>query len=175
MKPVRLNRRVIYEHPRVSLYVDKVRFPQGLVVEEHHVLSFELPSVAVLVEDVDDEILLVHAYRYVTDSIEWGVPAGGVERGESLLEAAAREVREESGYQTTDHELIYSYYPMNGISDKVFDVVHCRSGRPTGCFDGNEVQDLRWASRRQLQQMIDQGEVKDGFSLTALLIHLRRG
>jgi ADP-ribose pyrophosphatase len=39
MKPERLARTAIYEDPWLNLYVDKVRFPHGRVIEKHHVLN----------------------------------------------------------------------------------------------------------------------------------------
>ncbi len=41
MKPKRLARTVVYENPWVNLYVDKVQFPGGRIIEEHHLLDFE--------------------------------------------------------------------------------------------------------------------------------------
>jgi ADP-ribose pyrophosphatase len=161
-KPTRLSRTVIYENPWVNLYVDKVEFPSGRIIEKHHVLEFEKEAVAVL----------VHAYRYTTDSIEWEVPAGIVEPGEAIIEAAKREVREESGYETEDHELIYTFYPMNGISNKVFHIVHGYATGGTGVFDRNEVQEFKWVSKPEIQEMIRDRLVRDGYTLTALLLHL---
>jgi ADP-ribose pyrophosphatase len=172
MKPKRLSRTIIYENPWVNLYVDRVQFPGGRIIEKHHVLEFEKEAVAVVVEDVQGRILLVHAYRYTTDTIEWEVPAGIIEPGESVLEAAAREVREESGYETEGHELIYTYYPINGISNKVFHVVRSRATGGTGVFDRNEVQEYRWVSREEIRAMIADRSLKDGYTLTSLLLYL---
>jgi ADP-ribose pyrophosphatase len=172
MKPKRLSRVVIYENPWVNLYVDRVRFPDGRIIEEHHLLDFEKEAVAALVENAEGEVLLVHVYRYTTDTIEWEIPAGSVEEGESILEAARREVLEESGYETTDHELMYTYYPINGISNKVFHIARCHATRSTGEFDRNEVKEFRWVSRQEIQTMIKNRWVRDGFSLPALLLHL---
>ena len=171
MKPKRLARSVIYEHPWVNLYVDRVQFPGGRIVEEHHVLEFDWPAVAALVENDQGQVLLVHVYRYTTDSIEWGVPAGRMEQDETILQAAEREAREETGYETSGHELVYTYYPTNGISNKVFHIVRCRAGPKAGEFDRNEVQELRWASRAEISEMLRDGVVKDGLSLTALLLY----
>jgi ADP-ribose pyrophosphatase len=172
MKPQRLSRTVIYENPWVNLYVDRVQFPGGRIIEKHHVLEFDKEAVAVVVENAQGQILLVHVYRYTTDSLEWEVPAGIVERGESIIEAAKREVQEESGYETTDHELFYTYYPMNGISNKVFHIVHSHAARGTGVFDRNEVKEYRWVSKPEIHEMIRDRRLKDGYTLTALLLHL---
>ena len=62
-QPERLARTIIYENPWVNLYVDKVRFPDGRIIEKHHLLDFEKEAVAALVENSRGEILFVHAYR----------------------------------------------------------------------------------------------------------------
>ena len=172
MKPKRLSRTAIYENPWVNLYVDKVQFPDGRIVEKHHLLDFEKEAVAVLVENAQGQILLVHVYRYTTDTIEWEIPAGIVENDEPILEAARREVWEESGYETINHGLIYTYYPMNGISNAVFHIVRCQSTRKTGDFDRNEVKEFKWVARQEIQEMVEHKLIKDGFSLTALLMYL---
>ena len=172
MKPERLARTAIYENPWLNLYVDKVRFPQGRIIEKHHVLDFEREAVGVLVEDVEGQILLVHAYRYVTDSIEWEIPAGGIEQGETVLQAAGREVWEESGYETINHNLIYTFYPMNGIANKVFHIVHAQATRKTGDFDRNEIEEFKWVSGPEIRDMINNNHVRDGFSLVGLMLYL---
>jgi ADP-ribose pyrophosphatase len=164
---------VIYEHPWVNLYADRVQFPAGRIVEKHHVLEFDWPAVAALVENADGEVLLAHVYRYTTDSVEWGVPAGKMEPGESIEDAARREAWEETGYETSRHDLVYTYYPMNGISNKVFHVVRCQAVSQTGDFDRNEVQEIRWASREEIEEMLADKVLRDGLSLTALLLYLR--
>jgi ADP-ribose pyrophosphatase len=172
MKPRRLSRTVVYENPWVNLYVDRVQLPGGRIVERHHLLDFEKEAVAVLVENAQGQILLVHVYRYTTDTIEWEIPAGVLENGESVLEAARREVWEESGHETVDHKQIYTYYPMNGIANKVFHIVHCQAADKTGDFDRNEVKELKWVSREEIQAMVRDKQMRDGFSLTALLLYL---
>jgi 8-oxo-dGTP pyrophosphatase MutT (NUDIX family) len=55
-------------------------------------------SVAVIVQDAQDRVLLL--LRGPTDPwmpLRWNLPGGGVERGESIVEAAMRETREEAG------------------------------------------------------------------------------
>ena len=172
MKPRRLSRTIIYENPWVNLYVDRVQFPDGRIIDKHHLLDFEKEAVAVLAENAKGQVLLVHVYRYTTDTIEWEIPAGAVEAGESILEAARREVLEESGYETDDHQLIYSYYPMNGISNKVSHIARCRALRKVMDFDRNEVREFKWVSRQEIERMIKARLVRDGFSLPALLLYL---
>jgi ADP-ribose pyrophosphatase len=173
MQLKRLDRRVIYRSPWVNLFVDRVEFPSGRIVEEHHLLDFDKQSVAVVVENDRDELLFVRAYRYTTASAEWEIPAGRIEPGEDAIEGAIREVLEESGYQTRGHELFYSYYPMYGIANQVFYLVRCRAAERTGEFDRDEVADVAWFTREEALEMIRKGTMKDGYTLTGLLLHFQ--
>ena len=115
---------------------------------------------------------MIEAYRYTTDSIEWEIPAGGIEKGESVLETARREVIEETGYEPTGLQMFYTFYPFIGMSNKVFHIAICQ---PTGTqeeFDRNEVRSVRWFTRDEIRKLIKDKKLKDGYSLTALLLRL---
>jgi ADP-ribose pyrophosphatase len=172
MKPERLSRTVIYESNWVNLYVDKVQFPNGRIIERHHLLDFEQAAVVVYIEDERGRVLFVRVCRYPTLSNDWEVPAGGMEPGESILDAAAREVREESGYACRDYELVYTYYPLNGISNMLFHIVRCKAIAKVTDFDPDEVSETRWFEKSEIRQMLKDKIVVDGPSLTALLLCL---
>ena len=173
-KPKRLSRSVVYESSWISLYADKVEFPAGRVIDRHHILDFHRGAVAVIVENDKGEILFVHAYRYTTDSVEWEVPTGGMDAGESPIESAKREVLEESGCETSGHELIYSFNPINGISDLCHHIVRCRANECNETFDKNEIESVKWVPIDEVRKMIDDREIRDGFTLTGLLLLLNK-
>ncbi len=54
-----------------------------------------------------DEILLLYRSETETDPSLWGIPAGKVEKDESDLQAAAREVFEETGIKLDTESLDY--------------------------------------------------------------------
>jgi ADP-ribose pyrophosphatase len=173
MKPERLSRSIIYQSPWVNLYVDKVRFPSGLVIEDYHLLDFQRTAVTMIVENDRGSIIFARISRYATGTTEWELPAGGVEIGESEIEAAKREVLEETGYTSEAHQLIYSYYPMNGNANKLFHILHCRAIEQIRDFDKDEVMETRWFTRDEVRQMLRDKAVTDGFTLTALLLWLQ--
>lgn len=87
MKPERLSRTVVYENPWVNLYVDRVKFPNGHIVERHHLLGFDRHAVVVVADDGAGRVLFVRVCRYATGSSDWELPAGGIEAGESARSA----------------------------------------------------------------------------------------
>ena len=174
-KPKRLSRNVVYQSPWVNLYLDKVRFPNGLVIEKFHLLDFPHSAVIAIVENAAGGIIFARICRYTTGATEWELPAGGVETGESVIEAARREVLEETGYTSSGHELLYSYYPMGGSANKLFHVVRCKAGERVQDFDTNEVSETRWFTRQEVQKMIREKSTCDGFTLTAILLWLGEG
>jgi ADP-ribose pyrophosphatase len=172
MIPKRLSREVIYENEWVSLYADKVEYPDGYILDRHHLIHFDYESVAVVIQNEKDEVLLIKSNRYVTQSEEWEIPAGRVDNGELAVKAAAREVLEETGYTITEPKQIYKYNPSNGISNHVIAVYKARAVRKTKEFDTQEVMGLQWVSKEKIQEMLRQNEIRCGVSLTGLMLVL---
>jgi ADP-ribose pyrophosphatase len=169
--PTRLDRTVVYESRWVSLYRDRVALPNGHILEQYHILDFGRGAVAVLVENDLGQLLMERVARYPTGMTTWELPAGHIEGAESVLAAAEREVREETGYETYGHVQVYQFHPMNGISNMRVHVVHCRAGVRSGPVDDNEVAAVRWFSRPEIASMIGRQEIVDAFALIGLLLH----
>ncbi|HSF49741.1 MAG TPA: NUDIX hydrolase, partial [Nitrososphaeraceae archaeon] len=55
------------------------------------------------------EILIIKSYRHLVDSVQIEIPSGYIESGETPIEAAVREFKEETGYVATELKLIGEY------------------------------------------------------------------
>ena len=70
MRAKRLARDVIYESPWVNLYLDKVKFPSGLVIEKFHLLDFPRSAVVAIMEDNTGNVMFTRICRYTTGRSE---------------------------------------------------------------------------------------------------------
>ena len=93
----RKSRKELVKDRWISLYADECELPCGHIVEPFYVLE-EKEWVHVVAVDADGAILLTRLYRYPADWFGWELPCGAVDPGEDPLEAAMRELQEETGY-----------------------------------------------------------------------------
>jgi ADP-ribose pyrophosphatase len=172
-KPEALSRNLIYKSRWVNLYVDRVQFPNGVIIDKHHLLDFERNAVMTVARDADGRYLMVKVCRYPTGRAEWEFSAGGMEEGEAIIQAAERELLEETGYHSSHHELIYTYNPFNGIANQIFHIIRCLvASEHREEFDTAEISEVRWFSEEEIWQMIRAHEIQDGYTLTSFLLNL---
>ena len=110
-----------------------------------------MPSVAAIIHDSDDRLLLVRDLASGT----WSLPAGAIEPGEDPRRAVEREVREETGYSVQVTELLdalggpgFRHTYSNGDRTEYMVVVfRCEIIGPTVQPDGGEISEARFFSR----------------------------
>lgn len=165
--------RSVYDSDWVSLSLVDVEVPDGARFD-HHVVRLPRPAVGVVVAGAgptgEDSVLLLWRHRFITGSWGWEVPAGGVDPGEDLETAAAREVLEETGWEAGPLRRMHGYHPSNGLSDQRFELYAADGasyvGEPT---DSSESSKVEWVPVATVRELLAGGRVVDGLSLTALL------
>jgi ADP-ribose pyrophosphatase YjhB (NUDIX family) len=114
-----------------------------------------VPSVNVAVTNDAGEVLLIRR----TDNGNWALPGGAVDFGESLIQAAVRETREETGVdcEITGMSGIYTdpahvmLYTSNGEVRQEFSIVltaRATGGQPT---PSSETSEVSWAAPGDLE------------------------
>jgi ADP-ribose pyrophosphatase len=102
--------------------------PSGEVVEREY---FEHPGgVTIVALTPPQKLVLVRQYRFTLDQCTLEFPGGTLESGESLLEAAKRELLEESGYESEDWTLLGTFFLAPGYSSEVQHVYLARDSQP---------------------------------------------
>ena len=161
--------RVIYDSEWMRLALTDVEIPGGPRFE-HHVLRMPAHAAGTVVSDPRRGVLLLWRHRFTTDTWGWEVPAGRIDAGESPVDAAAREVLEETGWQPGPLQHLTTYFPHNGTSDATFHLFVAAGATLIGPpSDPSESERIEWLSLDDLRGAIALGEVGDGLSLTALL------
>ena len=160
--------RSVYSSDWVGLDLVDVEIPDGPRFE-HHVVRLPRPAAGTVVVS-EGAVLLLWRHRFITGTWGWEVPAGGVDPGESLEAAAAREVLEETGWRPGPLRRLHGYHPSNGLSDQRFELFLASSASYVGePSDPGESSRVEWVPAGRVRSLVAAGEVQDGLSVTALL------
>lgn len=165
----------VWGNPWLSVRRLDVEQPDGGRVDYHAVRLADVA--AAVVTDADGRVLLMWRHRFLTDTWAWELPMGIVEAGEAPIDAAAREVEEETGWRPGPLTHLIRSQPGAGIMDAIHHVFRAttatRIGEPT---ERNESDRIEWIPLTDVPAMIANGEIVSGITLVGLqqaLLQLR--
>ena len=158
----------IYEGAIINLRRDKVTVQGGTSYRE--IIEHNGGAViAALTED--KKLVMVRQYRKPADKVMLEVPAGKIDPGEKPLDAAVRELKEETGYTAAKAEFLTQFYPSVGYSEEVLYLYLCTGLTPGETnFDENEAIDIEEVELDRLFKMVMSGEIDDAKTLIAILM-----
>ena len=159
--------RTLYASEWLNVSVAEVELPDGTRFD-HHVVRLPRPAVGVVVHDSERGVLLLRRHRFVTDTWGWEIPAGRVDPGETPEQAGERESIEETGWRPLELEYLGFSHPTNGLMAQRFEYFLAPRAERVGDFDRTETESIAWFAPEDVRTLIEQGEVPDGLSLTAL-------
>lgn len=128
------------------------------------------PSVFIVALNEDEEIYLVKISRYTTGITSWEIPAGGVNKGERLLDAVKRALEEETGLICKDIIQIGEFQSANGTSDQIAytflatDLVESKTNKQ----EEEGIDKLLKVPFKKALEMIKTSEINDGQSIVAI-------
>ncbi|HET7205407.1 MAG TPA: NUDIX hydrolase [Terriglobales bacterium] len=135
-------------------------------------------SVVVLAVDEsrkEPRVLLEYQYRYAADDFLWELPAGRIDEGENELDAAKRELIEETGYTAARWQLAFKYFASPGFMDETMAIYLARDLR-RGAAQPEEDESIRKRlfPLSAVERMIMSGRLRDGKSISGVLWFARR-
>jgi 8-oxo-dGTP pyrophosphatase MutT (NUDIX family) len=165
----KLDSRVVYDNPWITVREDRVLNPGGGEHPYGHV-HFKNKAVAVVPLDENGDTWLVGQDRYTLGEFSWEVPMGGSSKGERPLDTAKRELKEETGLTAGKWTQVLRLHLSNSITDEegfVFVAEEVTEGDPQ--FEESEQLEIRRLPLVEAVEMVNRGEITDAVSVAAIL------
>lgn len=160
--------RVVYDNPWIKVREDAVVRPDGRP-GIYGVVHFKNVAVGVLAVE-DGDVYLVGQYRYTLERYSWEIVEGGCPEGEDTLDAARRELEEETGLRARDWLKMGEAHLSNSVSDELavwYLATGLEQGEPRP--DGTEKLRVRRVGLEEALRMTFAGEITDALSMLALM------
>lgn len=160
--------KIVYENPWIKVREDEVTQPDGKP-GIYGVVHFKNTAIGVLPIDDEDKICLVGQYRYTLECYSWEIPEGGCREGEDYLDAAKRELIEETGMVAANWKKLGSSHLSNSVSDELA-IYYLATGltRGTPNPEGTEELAYKHVTFEQALDMVMAGEITDALSILAI-------
>jgi ADP-ribose pyrophosphatase len=149
-------------HEEVAVAPDGFQITRNVI---HHAGSAVMMAV-----DNKKRILLVRQYRMPARKYLWELPAGKIDEGETALQAAKRELIEETGYRAKQWKKIATYYASPGFLGEKMNLYLA-----TDLVEGearpmeDERIERRWFTAKELDSMVESMAIQDGKTLIGFL------
>ena len=160
----------------ITLRADRVRLPTGAEIEEFHVAEYPDWALAIALTE-DGEAVLVEQYRYAIDHVGLELAAGVIHPGEPPLEAAQRELLEETGYEAEEW-IALGRCAVEPARHTNYGYLFVATGaRRVGVPDLDETEDLRvrLVEASDLTTLVEEGEIVHGTHIAAVYWAMQRG
>ena len=168
-----LSSKPVYSNRWLSLREDLVELPDGRTTIYGVVSCGQCVGVLPFLNA--DTVLLIRQYRYVARRVTWEMPTGGVHPGESIEEAAQRELAEEVGYRAGRLVHVSTYHTSKSVMDET---AHLFLGEEMVQValppDETEFIEVRPFSFDEALRMVLSGEIVDGMTIIAVLDAARK-
>ena len=132
-------------------------------------------SAVMMAMDDKNRILLVRQYRLPAEEDMWELPAGKIDEGEKALQAAKRELAEETGYKAKTWTKLATFFVSPGYVQErmtIFLATDLKSGNATPMDD--ERIEVRWFKKKEVGDMIRDGRIKDAKTMIGFFLGTKK-
>ena len=167
-----LNSTIVYEGKVFGVRRDEVLEPSGVQATREYVTHPGSVVVLPLLPEV--KIVLIRQYRHAAKQYLWELVAGRIDAGENPKEAAARELIEETGYRAKKLTILLDVFPTPGFVEERMYIL-LAEGLTAGEAEPEEDEKIisRAYNRKQLEEMIRTGKLRDAKTIAGLLYFFR--
>ena len=148
---------------------DEVINPSG-GKNQYGYVHFKNRAVGIIPIDADGNVWLVGQDRYTLNAWSWELPMGGAPLSEDPLDAAKRELKEETGLSAKKWTEVMRLHTTNSITDEE-GIVYLAEDLTEGEAEPEETEqiEVRKLPLDAAVDMVRNGEITDAISAAALL------
>lgn len=169
-----LESRVVYDKHGRHILEDVLEFADG---SRHEWVYFKgSGAVAIAAFTQDNKMILTKQYRHPFSKIIYDLPAGGIMSGETLEQAAMRELEEETGYTAEKLEWIGRFtWAPGSMGPGMVEIFCTKSLKPKGNFNPDEIANIELVDFDEILEKVLKGEYIDSALVIATLLISVRG
>ena len=158
----------VFKGVLLHAFVDEVLLPNGKTATREYLKHNGAVCLVPVTEQ--NEVIMVRQFRYPFHTVMLEAPAGKIDPGETPLEAAERELREETGIEAAELIEMGKYYPSVAYTDEVIWMYLVKGLKFGGQnLDEDEFLNTERIPLQKLVSMVLAGEIPDGKTQTAIL------
>lgn len=165
----RLGGRTAFANRWLRVDVDEVELPDGRSYE-YTLVRQDKHGAAILAFDAAGQILMQREYRYPVDAVIWQLPGGLIDGGETPLQAAQRELAEETGHVAESWRQLGLFWDNPALDDMLVHIFVAEGAQRAGDGHRDEAEWVQnqWVSAEWLRERVRSGEIKERVILAAL-------
>jgi ADP-ribose pyrophosphatase len=162
---------VILDDPYILIIRDLVEFPNkqlnGYIRIYNQAYLKGGAAGCVILPIKEKKILLIHNFRHATRSWHWEIPRGFGEPELTASELARMEMKEEVGLDIEELVDLGIVYNNTGLEGNPISVFLASVNDEPLINTGIGIDSIRWVDVGQLEEMINCGDITDGFTIVA--------
>ena len=178
-----LSKKVVHQNPWFKIVKEKIKKPSGYI-GPYYILKRPQKFVAIVPVNEKGKLVLIKQFRSTLKKIIWEFPMGGIDKNETALKAAKRELLEETGLEAENWVNAGEFYVGPGHTDQmgiVFIAEGLKKSKDSflgkNLEPGEEIYQKKAFTQEEFEKQTLHGKIKDGPSMTAYYLakkHLER-
>ena len=174
-KPEILRTSIVAESRLFKVESVALRFSNGVERTYERMKGGGYGAVMMVPIDADDNLILIREYAVGTENYELGFPKGAIDKGETALAAANRELMEEVGVGAKTLTLLKEVNLAPSYFSARMQIYLAQDLYPESC-EGDEPEPLeiiKWPLARA-NELLDNDEITESRAICALLLALKQ-